>query len=144
MPGKCLLGDHKGGPLALRVLEKSQALLKEKAGRVWSGEGYSSCKVQFLGLSSWGFSGHSVCGFIPILWDELEPGQSSGVLSPVSLLLWHPPGSSVQRNCMAHSGDGGHKVCKGQGVGRECRGWRRRARWACHMHCLWHRGCRVA
>lgn len=63
--------------------------------------------------------------FRPFLLDDLEPGQSSGALSPASLSLWHSLGSSARRSCRAHSGGVGHKACRGhrgQGEHRGCRG----------------------
>lgn len=72
----CLLGDYKGGTLALTSEASGQANEESDASEGQGRQGMAWrrmqwLKTQVLGLSSQGRSGHSVCGFMPVfLWSQ--------------------------------------------------------------------------
>lgn len=70
---KCLLGDYKGGPLALQSSGQANEELdasegKGRQGMVWRRVQW--LKTRVLQLSSQGCFGHAVCGFMTVLWTQ--------------------------------------------------------------------------
>lgn len=143
LPRKLSLLGYKGGLLtrgqALWTSQEETVPSEGKCEQGSSGGGQVSFWIPPLGSSS-----HAHCVFWLVWWNEPGPGHSSRTLGPVSLFLGEPLDSSARRSCRAHSGSGGHRVCRGQQEHRGCRDWRCRVRWSCRMHWSWHRDCRAA